>query len=53
LVQEFLIALGVGAETAGTDAEGIEHHVSDETLDAFRNYVAKHRRARPKDGPKP
>jgi DtxR family manganese transport transcriptional regulator len=53
LVQEFLIALGVGAETAGTDAEGIEHHVSDETLDAFRNYVAKHRRIRRKDGPKP
>src|ERR1700752_4876268 len=53
LVREFLIALGVGAETAGADAEGIEHHVSDETLDAFRNYVAKHRRALRKDGPKP
>jgi DtxR family manganese transport transcriptional regulator len=53
LVQEFLIALGVGAETARMDAEGIEHHVSDETLDAFRNYVEKHRRARRKDEPKP
>lgn len=53
LVQEFLIALGVGAETAGTDAEGIEHHVSDETLGAFRNYLAEHRRARQKHEPKP
>jgi DtxR family manganese transport transcriptional regulator len=49
LVQEFLIALGVDAETAGKDAEGIEHHVSDATLGAFRDYVAKHRRTRRKD----
>lgn len=53
VVREFLLALGVHPKTAGTDAEGIEHHVSDETLDAFRNFVAKHRRIRRKDEPKP
>jgi DtxR family transcriptional regulator, manganese transport regulator len=44
LVREFLIALGVNAETADADAEGIEHHVSDATLDAFRKYLADKRR---------
>ncbi|WP_290999291.1 manganese-binding transcriptional regulator MntR [Hyphomicrobium sp.] len=28
VVREFLVALGVDAETAEADAEGIEHHVS-------------------------
>jgi DtxR family manganese transport transcriptional regulator len=46
LVREFLVALGVDAETADADAEGIEHHVSDATLDAFRSYLRRHRRAR-------
>ncbi len=46
IVREFLIALGVDAETAAADAEGIEHHVSDATLDAFRSYLRKHPRAR-------
>ncbi len=46
LVREFLIALGVDAETADTDAEGIEHYVSDATLGAFRGYLTKHRRDR-------
>jgi DtxR family transcriptional regulator, manganese transport regulator len=49
LVQAFLIALGVDAETAGKDAEGIEHHVSDATLSVFRNFVTRHRRNRRKD----
>ncbi|TIR94679.1 MAG: transcriptional regulator MntR, partial [Mesorhizobium sp.] len=35
-VEAFLRSLGVSAETARIDAEGIEHHVSAETLDAFR-----------------
>ncbi len=35
IVVEFLKALGVGDATAAKDAEGIEHHVSRETLDAF------------------
>lgn len=45
IVREFLIALGVDAETADFDAEGVEHHVSDVTLDAFRSYLRKRRRA--------
>ncbi|WP_275427747.1 iron dependent repressor, metal binding and dimerization domain protein, partial [Citrobacter koseri] len=39
IVERFLIALGVSAETARRDAEGIEHHVSAETLDAFRRFA--------------
>lgn len=35
IVENFLLTLGVSAETARCDAEGIEHHVSDETLAAF------------------
>jgi DtxR family transcriptional regulator, manganese transport regulator len=38
-VQEFLLALGVSPETARRDAEGIEHHVSAETLKAFRDFA--------------
>ncbi|MFT9399890.1 manganese-binding transcriptional regulator MntR [Acetobacter sp.] len=36
IVEEFLLALGVDVCTARMDAEGMEHFVSDETLDAFR-----------------
>jgi DtxR family manganese transport transcriptional regulator len=36
VVEAFLISLGVSAETARIDAEGIEHYVSAETLKAFR-----------------
>lgn len=39
IVESFLIALGVSADIARIDSEGIEHHVSDETLDAFRRFV--------------
>jgi DtxR family manganese transport transcriptional regulator len=35
-VEAFLKCLGVSPETARIDAEGIEHHVSAETLEAFR-----------------
>lgn len=41
VVRELLIALGVDAETADADAEGIEHHVSEATLEAFRRYLAQ------------
>ncbi|WP_407522132.1 manganese-binding transcriptional regulator MntR [Methylobacterium oryzisoli] len=40
IVESFLIALGVSPEVARCDAEGIEHHVSRETLEAFRRFVA-------------
>jgi Mn-dependent transcriptional regulator len=35
-----LVALGVPADTAELDAEGMEHHVSDVTLRAFEAYLA-------------
>ena len=35
VVQDFLRALGIDDMTAEADAEGIEHHVSAETLAAF------------------
>lgn len=37
----FLVALGVSSATAEIDAEGIEHHVSDETLEAMRRFRKK------------
>ena len=39
-VESFLRCLGVSPETARIDAEGIEHHVSGETLEAFRRFIA-------------
>lgn len=39
-VLAFLLAVGVPAEAAERDAEGIEHHVSPETLAAFRKVIA-------------
>lgn len=41
IVLNFLKALGVNAETAANDAEGIEHHVSQETLDAMLRFTAE------------
>jgi DtxR family manganese transport transcriptional regulator len=41
VVREFLMSLGVDAEAADADAEGIEHHVSEATLAAFRRHLAK------------
>jgi DtxR family transcriptional regulator, manganese transport regulator len=42
IVEGFLLALGISAETARLDSEGIEHHVSDETLKAMAKYLARH-----------
>jgi DtxR family manganese transport transcriptional regulator len=39
-VVAFLEALGVSSATARVDAEGIEHHVSPETLAAFEKFLA-------------
>jgi DtxR family transcriptional regulator, manganese transport regulator len=39
LVLSFLMALGVPADVAETDAEGIEHHVSEATLAAMRLFL--------------
>lgn len=43
LVVDLLRAVGVPAEAAEQDAEGIEHHVSDITLEAFARFLAKQR----------
>ena len=39
IVESFLKALGISEETARRDAEGIEHHVSPETLKAFEKFA--------------
>ena len=39
LVVAFLLALGVDQATAEQDAEGIEHHVSERTLEAFARFI--------------
>ena len=39
LVVEILLALGVPREAAESDAEGIEHHVSEATLAAFGRFL--------------
>ena len=39
IVLDFLIALGLDPEIAEHDAEGIEHHVSEETLALFEAFT--------------
>jgi len=39
IVVAFLLAIGVSEDAARADAEGLEHHVSDETLAAFERVV--------------
>ena len=41
IVEDFLVAHGISAETARTDSEGIEHHVSAETLKAMERYLKR------------
>ncbi len=43
IVEGFLLALGISTETARIDSEGIEHHVSEETLKAMAKFVARNR----------
>lgn len=38
IVLDFLIRLGVDPETAEFDAEGIEHHISEQTLNIMKNF---------------
>jgi len=44
LVEDFLQALGVDADTARRDAEGMEHHVSEATLAAFARFMKAQKR---------
>ena len=39
VVYQFLLSIGVSDATAKIDSEGVEHHVSEETLDAFRRIM--------------
>jgi DtxR family manganese transport transcriptional regulator len=41
LVVDVLLAVGVAREDAESDAEGIEHHVSEGTLAAFARFVGR------------
>lgn len=41
IVVNFLKSIGVSDETAEMDAEGVEHHVSKETLEAFSAHIKK------------
>ena len=45
-VVDFLKSLGVPAMVAQSDAEGIEHHVSQETLRAFEKHLRKKKKKR-------
>lgn len=39
LVESFLLAIGVDEDSARRDAEGVEHHVSKATLEAFQRFL--------------
>lgn len=39
IVRDFLLALGIDRDIAEIDAEGIEHHASKKTLQAFRAFL--------------
>lgn len=41
IVENFLLALGISQQTARRDAEGMEHHVSEETLAVFRRFTVQ------------
>jgi Mn-dependent DtxR family transcriptional regulator len=41
ILTEFLISLGVGEQTAQSDACKIEHHISDESFEAIKKQVGK------------
>jgi DtxR family manganese transport transcriptional regulator len=40
VVLQFLVAIGVSEKAALADAEGLEHHLSEETLAALERFVA-------------
>ena len=48
-VVAFLEALGVPPPTARADAEGIEHHVSDQTLSAMEKFLADKKKKKPSE----
>ncbi len=38
---DFLLAIGIDEATAFADSEGMEHHVSDQTLDALKRLTGR------------
>ena len=46
IVHQFLLAIGVDETTATIDSEGIEHHVSPQTLKAMETFLKKRKSAR-------
>ncbi|MCB1681285.1 MAG: manganese-binding transcriptional regulator MntR [Alphaproteobacteria bacterium] len=44
IIVEFLKSLGVSEKIAEMDAEGLEHHVSQETLKAFQDFTKSRRK---------
>ncbi|MBT6258022.1 MAG: manganese-binding transcriptional regulator MntR [Alphaproteobacteria bacterium] len=43
VLRDFLLSIGVDPITADADAEGMEHHISDETLAAFKQMTDQKR----------
>lgn len=39
ILYKFLIKLGISKKTAETDSEGMEHHISNETLNMMKKYI--------------
>lgn len=47
IVFEFLLSIGVSHETATRDSEGMEHHVSEETLKVFKKVIRQNSKPKP------
>ena len=41
IVRDFLMMMGLPEDVADADAEGMEHHISDETLALFKKAISK------------
>lgn len=41
LLKNFFVALGVSEQQADADAEGAEHHLSEETMEAIQRFLEK------------
>ena len=41
IVRSFLLKIGVSEKTAMIDSEGLEHHISSETLECMKNFIAE------------
>ena len=40
IVRSFLLKIGVSEKTAMIDSEGLEHHISSETLECMKNFIS-------------